>query len=291
LHHHRALLLPCFELVMQGDSSSVNNAKGVTCLDKFNCCACLCQVLVSNCILRNKTAELGGGLHGTATSVVNITSSKLAANVGSKHGGAVYADGNATVQLSACSITNNSAQAGAGAFASEDANLTVAGSVVAGNNASVSAGGLGADAKARLFVNSSFDEKNAAAVYGGGLAVTEQASVPLLHNSSVQLNAAKWGGGFTIGAGQTKDLHAMLRYIVQNIGVYSPDLSPAASQLSIIGSSRVSGFVSQLGSDQSVLPIRLNVSGPFGLPCDGQLVQALLNGTQVLGDLTAAVWC
>ncbi|KAF6265074.1 hypothetical protein COO60DRAFT_1457264 [Scenedesmus sp. NREL 46B-D3] len=45
----------------------------------------------------------------------------------------------------------------------------------------------------------------------------------------------------------------------------------------------VTGFVSQLGSDQSVLPVRLNVSGPFGLPCDGQLVQALLNGTQVLG--------
>jgi hypothetical protein len=32
-----------------------------------------------------------------------------------------------------------------------------------------------------------------------------------------------------------------------------------------------------------VLPVALNVSGPFGLPCDGQLVQALLNGTQVLG--------
>jgi hypothetical protein len=60
-------------------------------------------------------------------------------------------------------------------------------------------------------------------------------------------------------------------------------MSPAASQLSIIGSSSVSGFVSQLGSDQSVLPVRLNVSGPFGLPCDGQLVQALLNGMQVLG--------
>uniref|UniRef100_A0A383VLN3 Tyrosine-protein kinase ephrin type A/B receptor-like domain-containing protein n=1 Tax=Tetradesmus obliquus TaxID=3088 RepID=A0A383VLN3_TETOB len=54
-------------------------------------------------------------------------------------------------------------------------------------------------------------------------------------------------------------------------------------QLAVIGSSSVSGFASQLGSDQSVLPVRLNVSGPFGLPCDGQLVQALLNGTQVLG--------
>jgi hypothetical protein len=29
--------------------------------------------------------------------------------------------------------------------------------------------------------------------------------------------------------------------------------------------------------------VRLNVSGPFGLPCDGQLVQALLNGDQVVG--------
>uniref|UniRef100_A0A383V7R9 TNFR-Cys domain-containing protein n=1 Tax=Tetradesmus obliquus TaxID=3088 RepID=A0A383V7R9_TETOB len=45
----------------------------------------------------------------------------------------------------------------------------------------------------------------------------------------------------------------------------------------------VSGFVSRLEADQSVLPVRLNVSGPYGLPCDGQLVQALLNGTQVLG--------
>jgi hypothetical protein len=75
----------------------------------------------------------------------------------------------------------------------------------------------------------------------------------------------------------------MKHSIAHNQGIYGPDLSPAASQLSIFGSSSVSRLVSQLGSQQSVLPIRLNVSGPFGLPCDGQLVQALLNGMQVLG--------
>uniref|UniRef100_A0A383V756 Tyrosine-protein kinase ephrin type A/B receptor-like domain-containing protein n=1 Tax=Tetradesmus obliquus TaxID=3088 RepID=A0A383V756_TETOB len=74
-----------------------------------------------------------------------------------------------------------------------------------------------------------------------------------------------------------------MRSVASNAGTYDRDVSVPPLQLSILGSSSVSGFVSLLGSDQSVLPVRLNVSGPFGLPCDGQLVQALLNGTQLLG--------
>jgi hypothetical protein len=132
-------------------------------------------------------------------------------------------------------------------------------------------------------MRSSFVERNVAVTYEGGVAVEGLASVAMLYNSSIQQNAAKWGAGFSFAAGQTKDPNAMLCYIVHNVGLYNSDVSPAASSLSIIGSSIVSGFVSRLGSDQSVLPMRLNVSGPFGLPCDGQLVQALLNGTQVLG--------
>ncbi|WIA38147.1 hypothetical protein OEZ86_001505 [Tetradesmus obliquus] len=74
-----------------------------------------------------------------------------------------------------------------------------------------------------------------------------------------------------------------MKSVASNAGTYDLDVSVPPLQLSILGSSSVSGFVSLLGSDQSVLPVRLNVSGPFGLSCDGQLVQALLNGTQVLG--------
>jgi hypothetical protein len=74
-----------------------------------------------------------------------------------------------------------------------------------------------------------------------------------------------------------------LAAVTGNAGTYDRDVSVAPAQLTILGSSVVLGFMSQLASDQSVLPVRLNVSGPFGLPCDGQLVQALLNGDQVLG--------
>uniref|UniRef100_A0A383VM68 Uncharacterized protein n=1 Tax=Tetradesmus obliquus TaxID=3088 RepID=A0A383VM68_TETOB len=168
-------------------------------------------------------------------------------------------------------------------FAGVSARLMFVASNASSNNASVSGGGLGAAADAQLLIDSSVVVWNAAAVHGGGISVEGNAGVAALVNSSIQFNRAKWGAGMSFGASQRLNANLKTGYFVHNLGMYNSEVSPAASDLSILGSSSVSGFAIRLGSDQSVLPVRLNVSGPFGLPCDGQLVQALLNGTQVLG--------
>jgi hypothetical protein len=84
------------------------------------------------------------------------------------------------------------------------------------------------------------------------------------------------------------DSFVVTHCVTNNAGMFDEDVSVAPAQLSFLNSSVdtahniVSSFASLLGSDQSVLPVLLKVSGAFGLPCDGQLVQALLND-QVLG--------
>jgi hypothetical protein len=241
------------------------------------------QVQVTGGWLYNNTAEMGGGLHVDGNATANISSGMLMFNVARKQGGGAHAAGNASVTFFNSKVVSNAAQTGAGAFASGLAKVTYVASNVSSNNASASGGGLGAAADAQIFIYGSSVMWNMAAVHGGGIAVGGQAGVAALDNSSIEFNSAKWGAGMSLGAGQRLKPHYIKHSFAHNQGMYAPDLSPAAAQLSILGSSAMLGFVSQLASDQSVLPVRLNVSGPFGLPCDGQLVQALLNGTQVLG--------
>jgi hypothetical protein len=240
-------------------------------------------VYITGGLLHNNTAELGAGLHVDGNATVNISSSMLVFNVARKQGGGAYATGNASVQVANSNLVSNSAQTGAGAFASGRAKLMFTSSNVSSNNASVEGGGLDAAGDAQVFLNSSLFVRNTAAVHGGGVAVASQAGIAAMYNSSIHFNSARWGAGLSFGSGQRLNPHYIKHSFQHNQGMYGPDLSPAASHLTVVGSSSVLGFVSRLASDQSVVPVLLNVSGPFGLPCDGQLVQALLNGTQVLG--------
>jgi hypothetical protein len=240
------------------------------------------QVQITGGWLYNNTAEMGGGLHIDGNATANISSCMLMSNIARKQGGGVHAAGNASATFLNSKVVSNLAQTGAGAFASGVAKLTYV-SNVSSNNASASGGGLCAAADAQIFMDGSSVMWNTAAVHGGGVAVGGQAGIAAFENSSIKLNRAKWGAGMSLGAGQPFNPYYMKHSFAHNQGMYAPDLSPAAAQLSILGSSVVLGFVSQLASDQSVLPVRLNVSGPFGLPCDGQLVPALLNDDQVLG--------
>jgi hypothetical protein len=239
--------------------------------------------MIIRSVLNNNTAELGEAVFADGEATATVLSSRLAFNAANERGGGLYITGNASLNLAQSIVANNTAHAGAGAFASGTSGLTADGCKILGNRASVSGGGFGGDESAQLYINGSEFKLNAAGVYGGGVGVDGQASIALLQDSSIESNTAEWGAGVAFGEGQGASLEGSQQNIANNKGTYSPDISPPVAYLSVLGSSVVSGFASPLGSDASVLPVRLNVSGPFGLPCDGQLVQALLNGTQVLG--------
>ncbi|WIA32166.1 hypothetical protein OEZ86_003015 [Tetradesmus obliquus] len=222
------------------------------------------QVHIMRSLLPSNTAETGGGMFVDGNATAHISSSMLVSNVAEKQGGAAHVAGKASVHVSDSSLISNHAAIGAGVFAGVSARLMFVASNASGNNASVS-GGLGAAADAQLLIDSSVVVSNAAAVHGGGISVEGNAGVAAFVNSSIQFNRAKWGAGMSFGAGQLQRLEAHLKtgYFAHNLGMYNSEVSPAASDLSILGSSSVSGFTSRLGSDQSVLPVRLNVSGPF----------------------------
>jgi hypothetical protein len=218
---------------------------------------------------------------------ITVVDFVCAGNTAAVSGGCLATTDNKTAVLTNCSLVNNMAAEGGALAMKHFSAVHMIGAVVSNNRAQTGAGVL-VQQPARLIVESCSIAYNAAERQGGGMYMQAGAVLRLMGSAKVQLNSAPWGGGLFVDssdAGSVVDMDPSVipNTITSNDGTYDRDVSVAPAQLSFLGSSSVSGFASQLASEQSVLPVRLNVSGPFGLPCDGQLVQALLHGTQVLG--------
>uniref|UniRef100_A0A383V4V4 Right handed beta helix domain-containing protein n=1 Tax=Tetradesmus obliquus TaxID=3088 RepID=A0A383V4V4_TETOB len=201
----------------------------------------------------------GGVLVLEQAATATVSNSRFASNVGG-FGGVIYMEAK-SLTVSNCSFTRNSGFHGGVAHVKGESqvlwqhcNFT--------NNKATEAGAVFAVGRSNHTLALCLLTDNNATI-GGAIRAAQQSQVALI-STLLQQNSApqqtRGDGGYGSGISIEED-----------------------SQLAILGSSSVSSFVSRLESDQSMLPVRLNVSGPFGLPCDGQLVQALLNGTQVLG--------
>jgi predicted outer membrane repeat protein len=246
------------------------------------------QLMFIRCVFGNNRAASRGGAIEAGTWVsgggpnITLLNSSCFGNTAAASGGCLHAEENTTAHLINSLIANNSALAGGGVFLRHFAIVSMVGGTVKGNSAQDGAG-LYMHKPARLAVGDVVFSGNAAASKGGAMHVQAGSQLELSTYVLMTGNRAAWGGGvFMLGV---QGLNASIKAanVSSNQATFDKDVSVSPVKLSIIGSSVVSGFVSRLGSDQSVLPVQLNVSGPFGLPCDGQLVQALLNGTQVLG--------
>ncbi|WIA38146.1 hypothetical protein OEZ86_001504 [Tetradesmus obliquus] len=186
-----------------------------------------------------------------------------------------------------CSFEGNTAVNGGGAQLLANATAAFIDSSIRHNTAAAApkggggnGGGIGVGDRAQVRIVGVLLHNNTAEL-GGGLYVEGNATVNISSTTLLSNSAKKQGGGAHLAGDASA--HISNSNLLSNNAQEGAGAFATAAQLSILGSSSVSDFVSLLGSDQSVLPVRLNVSGPFGLPCDGQLVQALLNGTQVLG--------
>jgi hypothetical protein len=219
----------------------------------------------------NNTADTGAAIQAVADvagiAVPNITlvNSICAHNTAMISGGCLDARENTTAALFNSSLVNNSAVQGGALHLMHFAVVNVTGCKVTGNTAREGAGVLMLQ-PANLSL-SSVITNNTASWQGGGVHLEAGAQLCLLNGSSIVGNSAVWGGGVFFSNSQIFDLDLMQRSVTRNNATYDGQLSVAPTNLTILGSSVVPGFVSRLGSDQSVLPVRLNVSGPFGLPC------------------------
>jgi hypothetical protein len=123
---------------------------------------------------------------------------------------------------------------------------------------------------------------------GGGAALEQAAVVHLDRENTIIENnvAAKNGGGvFALSSGfVVADLMAV---VLNNTARYNADIAAYPSHITLLGNNSMVDFVSRPGANEGVLPVRLNVSGHYGLPCEGILVAAALHGIYTLGMSTS----
>jgi hypothetical protein len=148
-------------------------------------------------------------------------------------------------------IEGNRANAAAGIAAYTQPTVSLSNTTIQYNTATKEAGGIGIEGGATLHVDAA--------------------------NTVVRGNhAAEFGGGFVA---YSKGFHAgdMLSVVLKNTARYDANIAVSATDVTIMGPSYVPGFVSRPGVGEGMLHVKLNVSGHYGLPCEGRAVAASLN--------------
>jgi hypothetical protein len=155
----------------------------------------------------------------------------------------------------------NIASKGACIEASGTAELSLESSTVRFNNATVNGGGAAIEWKAVLHLDpvNTFLEYNIASEYGGGVLALSSGFVAADLIAAVHNNTAR----------------------------YDADISVAFTNITLLGNNFMADFVSRPGAGEGVLPVRLSVSGYYGLPCEGAVVAAALDGMYTLGTSTS----
>eukprot|EP00882_Tetradesmus_deserticola_P008692 GHRQ01009165.1.p1 GENE.GHRQ01009165.1~~GHRQ01009165.1.p1 ORF type:complete len:437 (+),score=159.67 GHRQ01009165.1:45-1313(+) len=238
-------------------------------------------VIINNSALVNNTNQgcCGGGLAAFGSAAVLLYDVTLQGNsVPSRQGGAVYLNEEANLTAVGCVLTGNHAEEGGGVFAKGAALSTIRRSRLIGNTAKFG-GALNLQGETSTQLQLLLVANNSAAVGGGGIATYGSAVLHLV-NSSITQNSARFGGGALLGSGNfsVAQLQAALAH---NRAPYSSDLGVATQSIVLLGSARVSGFVSRLGSDAGLLPVTLNVTGLHELPSEVD-VAAQLDGANIM---------
>uniref|UniRef100_A0A383VG60 Right handed beta helix domain-containing protein n=1 Tax=Tetradesmus obliquus TaxID=3088 RepID=A0A383VG60_TETOB len=207
-------------------------------------------------IVSGNTATLGAGGYADQTSQLVLQDTIFRQNTASKEGGGVYVQNMAKVTLhSAAAVSNNSA-------------AIQGGGVVGADNATISMAGL-------------VDSNRAPT--GGGIFLGGQAKLLLLPSSTVAHNAATgqgMGGGMWLDSSSFVPAAVVAATVNRgNTALYSASFGVLPTSFVLMSPAVVYGFVSELASDAGLLHADVNITGAFGLPCEGQLVSAQLIGS------------
>lgn len=280
------------------------------------------RALLSNVTLDNNQAASGGAaavlrtqppsLHGNLVpAFLECRDSKLVQNSATENGGALLVTGG-ELGLNASSVLLSKAKSGAGIAVEANSTVNISNSVLAHGHASDSAGcayvadssvltlynstcrdswsggnsgGLEASSKARLqLLGNTTVVHNRAQAVGGGVSMSSNTTqLVLSHDSAIVSNSATQGGGVFV-AGSAFDPVQLMRSARKNTATYNRDVLSSITNVLVMGDAMVKGFVSQLGNDASWLPVRLNVSGFYGIPVEGVQIGANLKGGTFIGS-------
>jgi predicted outer membrane repeat protein len=156
-----------------------------------------------------------------------------------------------------------------------------------GNTAS-RGGGIAASTASYLGLRSCSIEYNNASKHGGGIALYEEAELFVDPDSTMIANndAGGYGGGI-LAVSSAFAVDDLLSVLANNTARYDSDVSVDVASIELLGNVSIAEFVSRPGAGEGVLPVRLNISGHYGLPCEGIVVAAALGGMYTLGTSTS----
>jgi hypothetical protein len=131
-------------------------------------------------------------------------------------------------------------------------------------------------------------EFNNASSHGGGIVLHDQAKLDVDPNTTMIANndAGGYGGG-VLAMSPMFVVDDLLAVLANNTARYDADGSVDVLRIELLGNASIADFVSRPCAAEGVLPVRLNVSGHYGLPCEGLVVAAALDGMYTLGTSTS----
>lgn len=235
------------------DNSAVSG--GGACYVGMSSHLCIGAVGGTKALLFDNTESQGGAIYAREYSSVDLfAGSLLRGNVAKRDGGGVYVQDSAGIVMSAGSIIgNNTAVFGGGMYLQDFSNASITG-LLSGNRALKEAGAVRTADNASFlpFPGAQFMH-NTANGMGGALYLGSSKFTPLAVQRAVQYGSnsalrVRFSSGYAVSVTTSK----------------------------LLTSKTICNFVSSLGANAGILAAKLNVTGYYGLPCDGMLVQALL---------------
>jgi hypothetical protein len=104
----------------------------------------------------------------------------------------------------------------------------------------------------------------------------------VIHNNHAQ----ETGGGVAVGS-KHFELSDMLRVVTDNTSPFNGNIAVATTNITVVGNASMVDFVSRPGAQEGLLPVKVVVSGFYGLPCENVAVDALFGGQYLIGTSTS----
>jgi hypothetical protein len=217
-------------------------------------------VFLDRVVLTNATSTVGSGGCITATerSFLQITRSLISKCHATKDGGGINMDGEAQVVLINTNINDNTAGINNGGQAHSWA----------------VGGGVMTQGSSTLTLEGARFQRNSAMYGGGGMALRGDGTLTVRGKPSLfhQNNAGTVGGGLRFYSSYFEPMEVSRLVIANNNTAPSAaNIAYASWDLTVVDSGNAAEFITSDSKD-GVLRVKLNISGPHGLPSDDDIV-------------------
>eukprot|EP00879_Flechtneria_rotunda_P003163 GHRR01003385.1.p1 GENE.GHRR01003385.1~~GHRR01003385.1.p1 ORF type:complete len:1192 (+),score=313.72 GHRR01003385.1:611-4186(+) len=236
-----------------------------------------------NCTLcRNKSPADGGAALLYDSAILALNSSKVAANRAT-FGGGVAVHASAAVVVNNTQFLENDAQAGGAVYGDQTSKVTIdKQSMIERNVASTGGGVYSTDQNAVSVVGGSELLNNTAKSDGGGIYLGGTAVLRLSEDAVITDNyAQRRGGGMYMDSYRFNKTRALAVTRSNMAATGGQEMSVRMINMAIMDPDAFVESFNNRAQPQVTVPV--NVSGFYGMPCGGLLVQAYLDHRTFLG--------